>query len=448
MPHAVFSSEIPVPARELFLFHSRPGAFERLRPPWERIEIVDRQGSIRDGDTLKMRIRKGPLWLTWLARHEHFEDGRGFEDVQVKGPFARWRHRHRFLPRETNLCELRDEVDYTLPLGAVGAALGAAKAAGALDRMFAFRHRRTRDDLTRHARWSGSAQTQAILLGDDSAFLRELACFLSAGGVGVHRLVRVAPAGGPSRFAFKDCFSGETTFPLDHADALIDAGAAQDRNEPESFTEDLQFLLRALPTAARRPDLLLRLRGQRENLDAFVDNVGLDLRRKPRPEPEDEAREDLLDHVGALCEREATLHFGNIVRAPMTRMVNLLLRLETFLFLRDGARSLDFSWISLDDALGAVLFAMHRPGLRGDVAAVAPNAGSRASLQQLLVKRNFAAYTLHRIFKVLPWAAPGGPPALQGQFAEMAQLGELGFEFLTPDLEQAVAHELGDAPRL
>ena len=37
-------SRMPVPATELFSWHAREGAFERLMPPWEAAELVERTG--------------------------------------------------------------------------------------------------------------------------------------------------------------------------------------------------------------------------------------------------------------------------------------------------------------------------------------------------------------------------------------------------------------------
>ncbi|HEU4753537.1 MAG TPA: TIGR01777 family protein, partial [Armatimonadota bacterium] len=61
MPVFQHRSEIEVPAEELFAWHARPGAFERLVPPWERIRVLEREGGIRDGAHLLMELRKGPV---------------------------------------------------------------------------------------------------------------------------------------------------------------------------------------------------------------------------------------------------------------------------------------------------------------------------------------------------------------------------------------------------
>ena len=52
---------IPAPAAEVFRWHLRPGAFERLAPPWEPLEVVERTGGIADGGRVVLRLRIGPL---------------------------------------------------------------------------------------------------------------------------------------------------------------------------------------------------------------------------------------------------------------------------------------------------------------------------------------------------------------------------------------------------
>jgi len=42
-------SGLAASAAEVFQWHARPGAFERLTPPWEHVRIVEKHGGIEDG---------------------------------------------------------------------------------------------------------------------------------------------------------------------------------------------------------------------------------------------------------------------------------------------------------------------------------------------------------------------------------------------------------------
>jgi len=64
-----------------------------------------------------------------------------FVDVQVRGPWARWEHRHLFLEDEGGTW-VEDRVTYRLPLGPVGRALHAGMVHRQLRRAWAFRQAR------------------------------------------------------------------------------------------------------------------------------------------------------------------------------------------------------------------------------------------------------------------------------------------------------------------
>jgi ligand-binding SRPBCC domain-containing protein len=114
MPVFEKRSTMPVPVDELYGWHARPGAFERLAPPWQRLRVVERSGTIADGDRLVMEYGLGPVKRRWVAVHKDHVEGRGFTDVQQDGPFARWEHRHTFIP-DDDRSVLEDHVEYELP---------------------------------------------------------------------------------------------------------------------------------------------------------------------------------------------------------------------------------------------------------------------------------------------------------------------------------------------
>jgi ligand-binding SRPBCC domain-containing protein len=131
----------------VFAFHEAPGALARLTPPGETIEILEGGGSLQPGSRVVLRARFGPFWLRWVAVHTEYDPPHLFADRQETGPFARWYHRHRFLDDGQGGTLLRDEIDYEPPLGLLGRALAGRFLARKLDRMFAHRHRVTRDAL-------------------------------------------------------------------------------------------------------------------------------------------------------------------------------------------------------------------------------------------------------------------------------------------------------------
>jgi ligand-binding SRPBCC domain-containing protein len=191
---AEYRSAIDAPAAELFAWHARPGAFERLVPPWDDVRVVERRGTIRDGDELRMQLRRGPLRLTWLARHEHYVEGWQFVDVQVRGPFRHWRHVHRCLAGEAGGSVLHDRIEYALPLAPVSHWIAGRRVRTLLDRMFAFRHARTTADLRLHQAHHVRPRLAVGVVDAGTGLGRDLAAFLATGGHAVRGVIRVGAA--------------------------------------------------------------------------------------------------------------------------------------------------------------------------------------------------------------------------------------------------------------
>lgn len=140
----VKESAIAAPPSAVYAFHERPEALLAITPPWEEVEVVGEVPPIRVGNRVTLRTRIGPFPATWVAEYDEVEPGRLFADRQVSGPFAAWHHRHHFLDDGRGGTLLRDEVDYTPPLGALGRLLGGWFIRRKLEKMFDYRHEATR----------------------------------------------------------------------------------------------------------------------------------------------------------------------------------------------------------------------------------------------------------------------------------------------------------------
>ena len=138
-----YSSYVDAPVAEVFSFHEREDALEILTPPDPPVEVVRREGGIRPGAVVELRIGRWPFRMTWLARHAEFQQDRHFVDVQERGPFAHWEHRHEFAP-EGSGTRMTDRVTFSLPLGFVANPLFGGLATRQLRKMFAHRHAQVR----------------------------------------------------------------------------------------------------------------------------------------------------------------------------------------------------------------------------------------------------------------------------------------------------------------
>lgn len=178
--------EVPTTADELFRWHERPGILERLMPPWEKAEVLQHEGNIRDGARATVRLHVGPLSFDWKLRHQGYEQGRQFQDVQTHGLFASWQHTHRMLPGPVH-CTLEDDIEYRLPFGALGH-LGRRWIEARLDRLFRFRHRITRQD---HELWNKDATPMHIAMTGASGLVGSAAsAYLQSHGHRVTPMIR------------------------------------------------------------------------------------------------------------------------------------------------------------------------------------------------------------------------------------------------------------------
>ena len=139
---------MPASAQQLYDWHLRPGAFDELVPPWQRVEVLERPDRLTPGARLVMKVYLGPIGMRWEALHRDFEEGRRFVDEQVEGPFDHWVHTHRFEPRDEETSVLHDHIEYRLPLGLIGRLFGGWMTRRMLERMFEYRHERTRQALS------------------------------------------------------------------------------------------------------------------------------------------------------------------------------------------------------------------------------------------------------------------------------------------------------------
>ncbi len=191
MPALEFTSTLGRPASTVFAWHARPGAFERLTPPWAPVRLEQFEG-IREGDRAVLRMGPGPLALRWVAEHHDVIEGRQFCDRQVQGPFAHWDHTHRFEPTDEG-CRLVDRIEYELPGGGLGSWLQ-SWLEPELERQFAYRHRVTRRDLALHERYNSDGEPLRVAVSGASGLIgSQLVPFLQTGGHTVKRLVRSRP---------------------------------------------------------------------------------------------------------------------------------------------------------------------------------------------------------------------------------------------------------------
>ncbi|HZH02420.1 MAG TPA: SRPBCC family protein [Myxococcaceae bacterium] len=175
-------TRMPVPAEALFAWHERPGAFERLNPPFDPVEVLERSGGLEVGARTVIQVKVGPIAQRWAAVHTRYQPGHLFEDEQRGGPFRRWVHTHRTEPSEAGASILDDSISYALPLPPFGDWLGGTFVRSKLERLFAYRHAVTWSDLSHHQRYAHLPRLRVGVRGGPEYLTHPLLAFLRTGG--------------------------------------------------------------------------------------------------------------------------------------------------------------------------------------------------------------------------------------------------------------------------
>jgi uncharacterized protein len=148
----IYRSRMPASAEAVYRFHAEPGALEKLTPPWEKAQVVARTGGIEQaGSRVTLRVSVGPITQYWVAEHRDCQPERMFRDVMISSPFPHWEHTHSFEQESDKSSWLEDRVEYEFPLGWIGKVLGGGYTRRRLQRMFAWRHKVTADELAARA---------------------------------------------------------------------------------------------------------------------------------------------------------------------------------------------------------------------------------------------------------------------------------------------------------
>ena len=448
-------TRIKVSAEEVFAWHARPGALERLTPPWERVTVESRTGGVEAGARVVLRVDAGPVRLRWIAVHDDVIPGRQFCDQQAQGPFRYWRHRHRFEPEGTSTCQLEDEIEYALPLGWVGRIVAKARIHETLDRMFAYRHAVIKADIETHAAHERHRAMHVAVTGSRGLVGSALVSFLTTGDHRVTRLVRGAPVG-PDEVAWDSGRGMADLSRLDGVDAVVHlageniaAGRWTPARKAEirrSRVEGTQRLCEALARLARPPRTVVSASAVGFYGDRVAEIVTEDSAPGTGFLPdvcrEWEAATEPAFRAGI---RVVNLRFGMVLTPAGGALRKMLLPFRLGAGGRVGNGQQFMSWIALDDAIGAIHHCLCEESVRGPVNVAAPGPVTNADFTHTLARvlRRPAVIPFPAFAARLLFGEMADALLLAGARVIPARLQASGYRFRFPDLESALRHLLG-----
>lgn len=105
------------PREQVFAFFADAGNLRRITPPELHFEMASPEPlTMAKGAQIDYCLRSHGVPLSWRALIREWQPPDFFVDEQLRGPFARWVHTHRFRDGPTGGTEIEDDVVYALPL--------------------------------------------------------------------------------------------------------------------------------------------------------------------------------------------------------------------------------------------------------------------------------------------------------------------------------------------
>lgn len=454
IPTFTHTARFACTAAELYQFHHRPGALERLLPPWDGSELLWKQGGIAPGGKVLIKLRHGPLRINWEAHHISETPGEMFRDIQHRGPFARFEHTHRFIDHGAE-AELIDTIEFALPGQHWLPSWFTGQVLASLRQIFTYREHVLREDLLLHQRYSATP-LNILISGASGVLGRVLVPLLTTGGHRVWTLVR-RPARPGSREIFWDPVNGLLDLdPLPPLDGVIHlAGeyiglgrwtAEKKQRVVQSRTRGTHLLADTIARLAIKPRAFLSA-----SAVGYYGDCGDRLI--------DERASAGHDFISAVCSawEEATaparqagirtvlLRLG-IGLTPRGGALQRLLKSHPFFIFRQfGGGDQYISWMSIDDMVAAMLHCLVTPGLEGPVNIAAPQPVTNRELLATLAR----AAGSRQLFTVPPsllrllYGQMADEIVLSGCRVTPEKLETSGFRFRHPDLASALRPLLG-----
>lgn len=450
-------SRVTASAAELFRWHAREGAFERLTPAWERVKVLARSGGIKDGGILKLQVQVGPFKQLWVANHLNYQEDRQFCDQQTQGPFAYWLHTHRMQPVDEHASYLEDDIEYQLPLGWLGNLVGGAYTRKKLLHMFNYRHFVTVHDLAAHQSFQQRVGSMKIaIMGASGLVGSTLIPFLTSGGHEVYRFVRTKTTQDPHTIYWNPATKSLDLNLLEGFDAVISLSGeniaegrwtAEKKARIRSSRIDVtRFLAESLTKLQHPPHVWLSASAM-----GYYGDRGAETMREENqvgtgflPEVCQEW-EDATNVASDNGIRVVNLRIGAVLSPQEGALAKMLPPFQFGLGGKLGNGQQYFSWIAIDDVIGAIYHALAHEDIHGPVNLVSPNSVTNADFTRTLGK----VLSRPTIFAVPAFALR----LALGEMADALLLASIkvhpgkllatGYNFRHADLEAALRHLLG-----
>ena len=437
---------MPLSAKDLFAWHERDGAFERLTPPWEHLKLEHKDPSLQVGSETHFKIQKGCFSISWIARHTQYVPNKEFVDIQVKGPFKKWVHHHKMIPIDKHTSEMYDLLNFETPLG-----LGKKIAFSKVKQMFQYRHTLLKNDLEVQQQFKAAPMTVAVT-GASGMIGTSLCAFLKTAG---HKVVPISRSSQLPNGIQWDPESGSINqSKLEGLDVLINLAGdniskgrwtqKKKKRIRDSRVKSTRLIVNALNNLKNPPKVFISISG----VGYYGTNPESISTEQTSP------GNDFLASVCAEWEQAANQFKRGRCVIPRLGVVlsssgGALAKISQFFKLGLGGvigkGDQKMSWIALDDAIYSLYRMMIDSSLIGPINLCSPNSTTNYNFTKSLAKvlKRPAVLSLPSVFARLAFGQVADATILSNSQARPKVLEKSNHRFYYPELDSALKHTLG-----
>jgi len=439
------------PVETVFQWHKRTGALQRLTPPWENVTVTRQSDDLREGSMTSFRMKIGPFMVNWEAFHEEYIENRQFVDRQIRGPFALWKHTHRFIPEDEGSSWLEDTIEYRLPFRFISDLLAGKKVMKKIEIMFDYRHSILAADLALPA---GGEKKKIVITGASGLIGRALVPFLKTRG---HEIITLRRNGAPGQNKTSwDPAAGTVSCSLDDTDAVIHLagepigeGVWTRRKKNtilESRVKGTGAMARAIAACERPPEVFISA-----SAIGYYGHRGNAIMTE-----EDPPGSDFISEVCSEWEKASMTATGRGVRILLPRigvvlhpqggaLGRLLFSVRAWAGIIFGNGSQYVSWISMEDLVRSIYHIMNTRDISGPVNLAAPQPVTNRELMKSLgaaVKRPVFIRIPSPVIRLM-FGQMGKEVLLSSTRVSSKKLAGSGYRFMHEDITSAFRFLLG-----
>ncbi len=456
MSHNIYikKSKINASVETLFSWHAANGAIARLTPPWAPLKMISRKGEgIQKGVNVAFRLSIFKIPMIWEAQHIEYQENKLFKDRQIRGPFSKWEHTHRFTADGKENSTMEDILEFKLPFGFLSRPFyGFAKKE--FERMFRYRHRVLKYDLEHHV--DKIPQKRILISGASGTIGSTLVPFLRTCGHEVIRLVRKKGKLLEDELfwdPYNDILDLETA---GHFDAVINLNGV-DISRGRWTENQKKKIIDSRIISTRL--LVKRMADLDQKPGVFISSSAIGFYGDGEDKVLTEATSRGDSFISRVCRqwedasldakksgiRTIQLRIG-VVLTPAggaLKRMELPFKIGCGVKLSHGRQYM--SWISMDDAVSGILYILGHPELQGPVNLTAPNPVTNKDFSKTLAgvfsKKLF--FTMPEFIALALWGEMGKETLLTSARVRPGKLLDNGFSFQHETLLPALKDMLG-----